>query len=102
MVDRNIYLDGLFNSLADTTRRDILWRLIDRQYTVGQLAEKYTISLAAVAKHVAVLEKAQLITKHRRGNEQIVSIAPAALQEAAYYLKQYEILWDRRFIRAKG
>jgi DNA-binding transcriptional ArsR family regulator len=97
MVEQNAYLDGLFGSLADPIRRDILRRLIGAQYTVGQLAEKYDVSLAAVAKHLKVLERATLITKTRRGNEQVVSISPEAIRDAEYYLKQYEILWTNRF-----
>ncbi len=97
MVERNAYLDLLFGSLADPIRRDILKRLIDTQYTISQIAAKYDISFAAVAKHLTVLEKAKLITKKRRGKEQIVSIAPQALQDASYYLKQYEALWNKRF-----
>lgn len=97
MVEQNAYLDGLFGSLADPIRRDILRRLIDAQYTVGQLAAKYDISFAAVAKHLAVLEKATLITKTRKGNSQVVSIAPQAVQDATYYLQQYEVLWSNRF-----
>jgi len=97
MVEYNPYLDGLFGSLADPVRRDILRRLIDAQYTISQIAEAYDISFAAVAKHLKVLEKASLIIKRRRGKEQVVSIRPEALKDATYYLKQYEALWNQRF-----
>lgn len=97
MVERNLYLNNLFGSLADPIRRDILQRLINAQYTVSQIAASYEISFAAVAKHLTVLEKAKLITKEKRGKEQIVSIAPQAMKDASYYLKQYEVLWNDRF-----
>jgi len=97
MVERNAYLDGLFGSLADPIRRDILGRLITAQYTISQLAENYEISFAAVAKHLNVLKKAKLITKQRRGKEQVVSIEPHALEDASRYLQQYETLWNHRF-----
>lgn len=97
MVEHNAYLDNLFGSLADPIRRDILRRLINAQYTIGQLAENYDISFAAVAKHVNVLQKATLIIKQRRGKEQVVSISPNALKDASYYLQQYESLWNQRF-----
>lgn len=97
MVERNVYLDNLFGSLADPIRRDMLRRLINAQYTIGQLAENYDISFAAVAKHIHVLQKATLIIKQRRGKEQVVSISPDALKDATYYLKQYESLWNQRF-----
>jgi DNA-binding transcriptional ArsR family regulator len=97
MVESNVYLDSLFGSLADPVRRDILRRLMDAQYTVGQIAQNYEISFAAVAKHLSVLEKAKLVIKHRRGKEQVVSIAPDALKDASDYLAQYEALWNHRF-----
>ena len=97
MVEQNAYLDGIFGSLADPIRRDILRRLMNAQYTVSQLAQDYQISFAAVAKHLNVLEKAQLVMKQRRGKEQIVSIAPQAFKDASHYLAQYETLWNYRF-----
>lgn len=97
MVERNAYLDGIFGSLADPIRRDILRRLINAQYTISQIADEYDMSFAAVAKHLNVLQKAKLVVKQRRGKEQIVSIAPQAMQDASYYLKQYEALWNTRF-----
>lgn len=97
MVEYNVYLDGLFGSLADPFRRDMLRRLMDSHYTIGQLADAYDISFAAVAKHIKVLEKAKLITKTRKGNTQVVAIAPPALKDATYYLQQYEKLWNDRF-----
>lgn len=97
MVEREAYLDDLFGSLADPIRRDILQRLINAQYTVSQLAQNYSVSLAAVAKHLTVLERAMLVVKERRGKEQVVSIAPQALHDASAYLAQYEALWEKRF-----
>jgi DNA-binding transcriptional ArsR family regulator len=97
MVEYNTYLDGLFGSLADPIRRDILRRLIRAQYTISQIAENYDISFAAVAKHLSVLQKAKLIVKRRKGKEQIVSISPDALRDASHYLTQFEALWNYRF-----
>ncbi len=97
MVERDAYLDGIFGSLADPIRRDILRRLMTAQYTVSQLAQDYQISFAAVAKHLKVLEKAHLVVKQRRGKEQVVSIAPQALKDASHYLAQYEAVWNYRF-----
>lgn len=97
MVENTAYLDNLFSSLADPIRRDMLRRLITAQYTVGQLAQNYEVSFAAVAKHLKVLEKAKLITKKRRGNEQLVRIAPHTMRDASRYIQQYEVLWIERF-----
>ncbi len=97
MVEYNLHLDDLFGSLANSVRRDILQRLIHTQLTISQLAEHYEMSFAAVAKHLNVLAKAQLIVKRRKGKEQIVSIAPEAIQHASHYLAQFEELWNYRF-----
>jgi len=97
MVECNPYLDGLFGSLSDAVRRDILGRLIHAASTVGEIARNYEISLAAVAKHLSVLEKAHLVVKQRRGKEQVVSLAPQAFRDASEYLARYEALWNFRF-----
>lgn len=97
MVECNSYLDDLFGSLADPTRRDMLKQLINANRTIGQLAKNYEMSFAAVAKHVSVLEKAKLIVKQRRGKEQLISISPDALRDASQYLAQFEALWNYRF-----
>lgn len=97
MVEQNVYLDGLFGSLADPIRRDILRRLINAQQTVGQIAAEYEISFAAVAKHINVLEKAKLVRKQRRGKEQVVSIEPAAIADARRHLAEYEAMINRRY-----
>jgi DNA-binding transcriptional ArsR family regulator len=96
MVEYNRYLDGLFGSLSDPIRRDILQRLIHGQHTISQLAGNYEMSFAAVAKHLNVLEKAKLVAKRRHGKEQIVSIVPDALRDASQYLSQFESLWNYR------
>jgi DNA-binding transcriptional ArsR family regulator len=62
-------VDHLFHALADPTRRDILRRSADGELSVSRLAESYPVSFAAVQKHVAVLERADLVTKERRGRE---------------------------------
>ena len=65
-------VDRVFNALADRTRRDILRRAIDGEHSVSALARAYAMSFAAVQKHVAVLDRAGLVTKEPRGREQLV------------------------------
>lgn len=62
-VESSTALDQIFGALADVTRRDILKRVSNEEQTIGSLAEPYAISLAAIAKHIGVLEKVGLITK---------------------------------------
>jgi DNA-binding transcriptional ArsR family regulator len=88
--------DRIFQALADTTRRDILVRAIVREQSVSALARHYEMSFAAVQKHVAVLERASLVTKRRHGREQIVQGNGSTLRTAAALLDAYEQLWIER------
>lgn len=92
----NEAVDRLFQALADTTRRDILARTIEHEQSVSTLAARYDMSFAAVQKHVAVLERAALVTKERRGREQIVRGNEPTLQKASRLLDSYEELWIQR------
>lgn len=89
-------VDRIFQALADATRRDIVARVTSREQSVSDLARAYTMSFAAVQKHVAVLERAKLITKERRGREQIVHPDPGMLRRAAQLLDSYEEIWRGR------
>jgi DNA-binding transcriptional ArsR family regulator len=89
-------VDRIFQALADSTRRHILIRTSGRGESVSTLAGHYQMSFAAVQKHVAVLERAALVTKHRRGREQIVHANPATLKQASDLLDAYEQLWIQR------
>jgi DNA-binding transcriptional ArsR family regulator len=88
--------DRIFQALADTTRRDILVRAILQEQSVSALARHYEMSFAAVQKHVAVLERATLVTKRRHGREQIVQGNASTLRTAAALLDAYEQLWIER------
>jgi DNA-binding transcriptional ArsR family regulator len=88
--------DRVFHALADATRRDILARVIHSGQSVSALAQRYPMSFAAVQKHVTVLERAALVTKQRRGREQVVHGDPAALRRAARLLEAYEQIWRHR------
>ena len=99
MIERNARLDSIFGSLADTTRRDILRRVAGRELSVGEIAASYDISLAAVSKHLIVLEQAKLVTKHREGKLQVVGLLPVALTDAAKHLERYQDIWESRLDR---
>jgi DNA-binding transcriptional ArsR family regulator len=86
----------MFGALADATRRDIVRRAIDAQEGVAELAGHYAMSFAAVQKHVAVLERASLVSKERRGREQIVRANHDGLQGARRLLDEYEVIWRQR------
>ena len=92
-------VDGLFHALADPTRRDILRRSAAAEASVSRLAEAYPMSFAAVQKHVAVLTRAGLVVKERRGREQLVRANPDGLEKARNALDQLEIAWRERVER---
>ena len=69
-------VDRIFRALADATRRDILRRTMAGEASVSQLAGAYDMSFAAVQKHVAVLERAHLVTKRKDGRAQRVARQP--------------------------
>lgn len=94
--------DRLFHGLADATRRDILRRCVRGEPSVSRLAEAYPMSFAAVQKHVAVLERAGLVTKERRGREQLVRPDPDGVGRAQRVLDELEAVWRGRVDRMAG
>lgn len=92
-------VDRLFQALADATRRDILTRVLTREQSVSALAKQYEMSFAAVQKHVAVLERAALVSKERRGREQIVRGEVSTVHRSARLLDAFAELWQQRAVR---
>jgi DNA-binding transcriptional ArsR family regulator len=91
--------DRAFQALADGTRRDIVRRAIGGEEGVAELAEHYPMSFAAVQKHVAILERAGLVTKVRIGRRKVVRTNVEGLRRARRLLDRYEELWRGRLDR---
>src|SRR5438874_11436450 len=91
--------DRMFGALADHTRRDIVRRAINADEGIVELASHYPMSFAAVQKHVAVLERAGLVTKERIGRRKVVRTDLERLRVACRLLDQYEELWRGRIDR---
>ena len=91
--------DHVFAAMADATRRDIVLRALRGQEGVAELAGHYAMSFAAVQKHVAVLERAGLVTKERTGRRKVVRTNIEGLRLARGLLDQYEALWRDRIER---
>ena len=89
-------VDALFHALADRTRRDILRRVLQGEHSVSALAGSYSMSFAAVQKHVAVLERAGLLTKRRRGREALARGEVDAVRSASALLYELEGIWRGR------
>ncbi len=92
-------VDRLLGALADPTRRDIVRRAIDAEEGIVELASHYPMSFAAVQKHVAVLERAGLVSKHRIGRRKVVRTNVEGLRAARRLLDGYEELWRERVER---
>ena len=91
--------DALFHALADRTRRDILRRVLAGEHSISTLATSYDMSFAAVQKHVAVLERAGLLTKRRQGREALASGNVQVVRSAGHLLTQLEGVWRGRISR---
>jgi DNA-binding transcriptional ArsR family regulator len=97
MVDKDQHgLDDVFHALADPTRRDLLRRVAGEEKTVTDLALPYNMSLAAVSKHLDVLERADLIRRQSVGRLRIVRLNAVRLQLAQDWLAFYEKFWNAR------
>ena len=99
MVEYSLDFDSIFQALSDGTRRDLLFRVLQGDLTISELATHYRMTFAGVAKHIDVLFKAGLILKRRRGREQLVTANNEAVQATAALLQSYERLWRQRFER---
>ena len=89
-------LDSVFHALADQTRRSILRDITRSEKTVSEIAEPYSMSLAAVSKHLDVLERASLIRRERKGSCRMVRLNPKPLAAAQDWLAFYEKFWSEQ------
>lgn len=98
-VRPEVVADRVFLALADPTRRDIVSRTLTTERSVSALAANYPMSFAAVQKHVAVLERAGVVTKHKNGREQRVRARIDTIRSTRALLEQYEQIWHDRLAR---
>jgi len=89
-------LDTTFSALADPTRRAIVARLARGGAAVGELAQPFAMSLPGFMKHVAVLERAGLVAREKRGRVVQCALVPRALKPASDWLDRYRPFWDER------
>ena len=97
MVESTGYsLDLIFQALSDPTRRAILKNVSSRERTVTELAKPFRMSLAAVSKHLKILDRARLIRRTKRGSFYYVRLNPEALMSAEQWLARYQKFWQTR------
>ena len=103
MVDiQESRLDAVFRALGDPTRRQMLHRLAQGEQTVGQLAEPFSMSLAAASKHIRALEVAGLISREVLGRIHVCHLNAAPLRAADEWLRHYESFWSARLDRLEA
>ena len=97
MVEHRVaVLDRTFAALAHPTRRAIVRQLRGHDRTVSEIAAAHPMSLAAVAKHLDVLERAGLVRRTRVGREKRCSLQPARLAAAQTWIEDYAVFWERQ------
>lgn len=98
-TDREDALDATFHALSDRTRRALLNRLSQGDATVTELARPFQISLAAVSKHIQVLERAGLARRTVEGRVHHLGLRPDTLRDAADWVSYYRQFWDESLAR---
>jgi DNA-binding transcriptional ArsR family regulator len=98
MVNQNEdNLNEIFHALADSTRREMIQMMAQKERTVSELAEPFDMSLAAISKHIKVLERANLVDRSVNGRIHICRLNTESLSQAAEWLCFYEKFWNSRF-----
>ena len=90
-------LDSTFAALSDPTRREILQRLSGGERAIGELAERFDISLPAVSKHLTVLQRAGLIVRRKQGRVRRCRLLARPMREAAAWIQRYRRFWEQQF-----
>ena len=91
------HLDASFAALADSTRRGVLEQLGRSEASITDLAAKFELTLTGMKKHVAVLERAGLVSTEKIGRTRTCRIGTRRLEEVAAWIERYHRLWDARF-----
>jgi DNA-binding transcriptional ArsR family regulator len=99
MVERVADMDAVFHALSSTPRRALLGTLAEGERTVGGLASPFEMSLAAVSKHLKVLEAAGLVERRSEGRTTVCRLRPEPLAEIEAWLRFYERFWTTRLDR---
>ncbi len=92
--------DG-FAALADPTRRRIIALLAERDRTVKEIAEHFSVSRPAISKHLQVLRRAGLVAETKRGRERVQRFEGSALQSVGDWIRHYEAFWQERLATLK-
>jgi DNA-binding transcriptional ArsR family regulator len=90
------YLDGVFHSLSDATRRAVIAQLANGPASIGDLAQRHHMALPSFMKHFRVLEASEIVTSRKVGRVRMCELRPAALKAAQGWLESERRVWEAR------
>lgn len=90
-------MEKVFSALADINRRRIIELLYENDSTLMELAENFTVSFQALSKHIMILERAQIITKRKKGKYNILSLNRNSLKQPLEWISHYSDFWNDSF-----
>jgi DNA-binding transcriptional ArsR family regulator len=96
MAQHQVALDRSLTALCDPTRRAILLRLARSEATIGELAERFTMTLTGLKKHVHVLERAGLVTTEKVGRVRRCRLGPERLEHLSKWIATYQQMREQR------
>ena len=95
-------LDQVFKALADKSRREIVHRLARTEQTINEISDGFTMTLAAVSKHIKVLENAKIVKRRVVGRTHYISLVPERLTGALDWISIYKNFWSERFVKLES
>ncbi len=101
IVTMTAELQQSFRALAEPTRRQILLHLSQRDMTIAEVAEHFSMTRAAVKKHLGILEEGQLISVRARGRERVNHLEYRGLKSVAEWIEYFEQFWDDKLANLK-
>ena len=95
-MHRQAASSSVFLAISDATRREILDLLAGGERSVGEIAERFSVSLPAVSQHLAVLRASRLVERRSAGRQRLYRVRAAPLREVSRWVKEYERFWQRK------
>ncbi|WP_087974303.1 ArsR/SmtB family transcription factor [Oceanobacillus rekensis] len=86
----------VFQAIADSTRREVLRLLTEKELSISEITSHFPISRTAIAKHLRILSEADLVSGRKVGREKIYQLHPEPLAELKQWLAFYEKFWENK------
>lgn len=95
-------IDNVFNALADSSRRQILTMLTEKEMRVNDIAGHFKFSRPAVSKHLRILQESNLVIPRRDGRERYYRVNAKPLKEVNKWLEYFDKFWDKKLNTLKN